>query len=121
QVQGKFQSAPFGKNTTSGSLLAGQTLLATVYGVDSFYNIDTTDSADKIWVTLSSDTYAAVPSSQTLTGGNTVFALVPVTAGTQVVKSTSAMTSPVYVTGSFTVNPDTATAASQRLQLVLSG
>ena len=115
QVQGKYQSAPFGKNTAAGTLLAGQTLLATVYGVDSFYNTDTTDSPDKIWASLSSDTYAVIPASQTLVSGATIFSLVPVTAISQVVTSTSAMANPSYVTGAFTVNPDTATA------LLLSG
>jgi len=69
QVQGKYQSVPVGKTVASGNLLAGQTLVATVYGVDSFYNTDTTDNSDKIWVTLSSDTYAAKPASQTLVSG----------------------------------------------------
>ena len=121
QVQGKYQTAPFGKITNAGSILAGQTLQATVYGVDTFFNIDTTDNGDKIWVSLSSDTYAAKPSSQTLVSGTTVFTLVPVTATSQVVRATSAMPSPLYVTGTFAVNPDTQTASSQRLQLVLSG
>ena len=103
-------------------MLAGQTLQATVYGVDSFFNTDTTDNTDKIWVSLSSDTYAAKPASQTLVSGTTVFTLVPVTA-TQAkwsVRPPPCRSAP-YVTSTFIVNPDTATAASQRLQLVLSG
>ena len=94
---------------------------ATVYGVDSFNNTDLTDSSDKIWAFLPNDNYAVRPASQTLVSGATIFALVPVTAISQVVQSTSAMTNPSYVTGSFTVNPDTSTAGTQRLQLVLSG
>jgi len=120
-LPGETQVQGSGKSGTPNNLLAGQTLLATVYGVDSYYNTDTTDNSDKIWTFLPNDPYAVKPVSQTLTSGATIFALVPVTAGSQVVKSTSAMTNPTYQTGSFTVNPDTATAASQRLQLILSG
>src|ERR1019366_4121029 len=117
----QVQGSPTGKSGTPSNLQAGQTLLATVYGVDSNNNIDTADSSDKIWTFLPNDAYAVSPASQTLVSGATIFALVPVTAGSQVVQSTSVMTNPSYVTGSFTVNPDTASAGTQRLQLVLSG
>jgi hypothetical protein len=120
-LPGETQVPGSGKSGSPNALLAGQTLLATVNGVDSYFNTDTTDNSDKIWTYLPNDSYAVKPSSRTLVSGTTVFALVPVTAGNQVVKSTSAMTNPTYQTGTFAVNPDTATAASQRIQLILSG
>ena len=121
QAQGSYQSVPAGKSGTPSNLLAGQTLLATVYGVDSYYNTDTSDNTDKIWAFLPSDAYAVKPASQTLTSGVTTFTLIPVTATSQVVKSTSAMANPTYQTNAFTVSPDTATGNTQRIQLVLPG
>ncbi len=121
RVQGKYQTTPLGKSGTPNGILAGNTLVATVYGVDSFYNTDTSDSLDKVWISLSSDTYAVVPSSLTLASGVTTFSLVPVTAGSQVVLATSVLTNPNYVTSNFTVGADTASVGTQRLQLVMQG
>src|SRR5262249_2484743 len=116
QVQGSYIAAPLGKSGTPAPIIAGRTLMATVYGVDAFYNTDFGDNTDAIWTTLTNDSYAAKPSSQTLVNGATVFALVPVTATSQVVTSTSAMANPTYVTSAFSVNPDTSSAGTQRLQ-----
>ncbi len=119
--QSQVQGSPTGLSGSPNNILAGQTLKATVYGVDSFNNTDTSDNLDKIWASLPNDLYAARPPSQTLVSGTTIFALVPVTALSQVVQSTAAMVNPSYMTASFSVNPDTATVSSQRIQLILSG
>ena len=125
RVQGK-QTAPAGKNgATPLPVTAGQTLLATVYGVDSFYNTDTNAPGDlvnaKIWASLPNDSFAVVPSSQSLVAGSTVFALVPLIAETQVVLATSALATPNATSANFSVNPDTITSSTQRVQLVFSG
>src|SRR5205823_2665806 len=82
--QTHVQGSPSGLSGSPSNLQAGQTLMATVYGVDSFNNTDLTDSSDKIWAFLPNDNYAVRPASQTLVSGATIFALVPVTAISQV-------------------------------------
>jgi hypothetical protein len=119
RTQGKYNVAPFGKSGVVSQIFAGTNMTVTVYAVDQYYNLDTSGS-QVIYPDLPNDDYDVTPSSQSLNAGATSFMLTPVTAGTQVVRSTGAFVNGTYTSPSFTVYPDT-TMAQVRLQLVFSG
>ena len=72
-------------------------------------------SADSVAAYLPNDTYAARPAGQVLTTGATIFNFVPVTAGSQVIQSTSAFTNPTYTSDSFTVRPEFSLRATETI------
>ncbi len=118
RTQGK-NVAPFGKSGTPSQIFAGTTMDVSVYAVDQYYNLDATAS-QTVYADLPNDVYDITPAPQTLVAGATDFILSPVTAGTQVVRSTGTFGTPTYTSPAFTVYPDT-TTSQIRLQLVFSG
>lgn len=89
-----------GKSGTATSQQAGTSFSATVYAVDSSWNL--TSSTDVVVLTLS-DTAATAPASQALSGGTATFTLTLRTAGTQTITA-SDQTSTGVAAGSSSVD-----------------
>ncbi|MDO8802826.1 MAG: fibronectin type III domain-containing protein [Elusimicrobiota bacterium] len=88
RVQGKWDVQPLGKTGTISSLLAGATFQTRVYGVDEYYNTDTT-AGFKVYASIPTDPYDINPSSNTLVSGATAFIFTPVVAATHTIKAES--------------------------------
>jgi small nuclear ribonucleoprotein (snRNP)-like protein len=118
RTQGKYNVAPYGKTGSVSSIYAGDNMAVSVYAVDEYFNLDTNTNIS-VAANLPSDTYDVTPGPLTLVSGATGFTLVPVTAGSQIVRSTAVLTTPTYDSESFTVYADT-TPGQMRIQLVFS-
>ncbi|MEK7720944.1 MAG: hypothetical protein AAB359_00985, partial [Elusimicrobiota bacterium] len=88
RVQGKFDVQPYGKTGGLSDLLAGATFQIGVYGVDEYYNTDTT-AGFKVYASIPTDPYDVNPASNTLVSGATSFIFTPVVAATHTIKAES--------------------------------
>ena len=88
RVQGKWDVQPYGKAGTPSGLLAGATFETAVYGVDEYYNTDTT-AGFKVYASLPTDPYDSDPLPNTLVSGATSFSFIPVLAATHTIKAES--------------------------------
>ncbi|MDD5657690.1 MAG: hypothetical protein PHF00_10610, partial [Elusimicrobia bacterium] len=80
--QGKYLTAPYGKSGPPAPQLVGHVTTVTVYGVDAYYNTDTSANLN-ITADLYTDAYDSNPGTQALVNGATEFQFTPVTASTQ--------------------------------------
>ncbi|MCB4757108.1 MAG: Ig-like domain-containing protein, partial [Elusimicrobia bacterium] len=108
----------YGKSGEVSQIFAGANMQINVYSVDEYYNLNAGGNKD-VFFSLPNN-YDTTVSSRTLVSGTTGMILVPVTAGSQVVKATAAYANPQYISENFTVYPDTVTSHF-RIQLVFSG